>query len=70
MASKIILKKLLTFQKSCFIFFNESLIKMMKNAFYFISKALFVLLTFWPCGKKAFIRKISLISIFMTSKPG
>ena len=29
--------------KKCFIYFNESSLKMMKNAFYFILKALFVL---------------------------
>ena len=32
----------LAFQKNCFIWFNESPSKMMKNAFYFILKALFV----------------------------
>ena len=32
-----------TFQKESFICFNESPIKMMKNAFHFIFKALFVL---------------------------
>ena len=32
--------------KKCFICFNERLLKMMKNAFYFILKALFVLKIF------------------------
>ena len=32
----------LIIQKNCFIFFNESPLKMMKNAFYFILKACFV----------------------------
>ena len=39
-------------KKFLFIYFNESLLKMMKNAFYFILKALFVLKIFrflsWP----------------------
>ena len=30
-------------RKNCFICFNKSLLKVNKNAFYFISKALFVL---------------------------
>ena len=33
-------------QKNCFIFFNKNPLKMMKNAFYFILKALFVLKIF------------------------
>ena len=33
-------------KKHCFICFNESLLKMMKNGFYFILKALFVLKKF------------------------
>ena len=33
-------------KKKCFICFNESLLKVMKNAFYFILKALFVLKIF------------------------
>ena len=37
---------LLTFKKICFICFNESPLKMMKNAFYFILKVLFVLKIF------------------------
>ena len=48
----------------------------MKNAFYFILKALFVLKIFrflsWPFGhvKNDLIRKIRLILKFMTSQPG
>ena len=49
----------------------------MKNAFYFILKALFCsqdvyvfVLTLWSCRKKDFIRKIELISKFMASQPG
>ena len=33
-------------KKTCFIFFNENTLKMMKNSFYFILKALFVLKKF------------------------
>ena len=40
------LSRTLTFQKKFFFFFNGSLFKMMKNAFYFILKALFVLKIF------------------------
>ena len=49
---------------------------MIKNAFYFILKSLFVhniqifFLTFWSCSKNSFIKKISLFSKFMTSQPG
>ena len=56
---------------------TESPLEMMKNAVYFTLKALFVLkifkifvLTFWSCGKNGLIRKIRLISKFMTSQPG
>ena len=49
---------------------------MMKYAFYFILKALFVLpdteivlLTFWLCRKNDLIRNLRLISKFMTSQP-
>ena len=34
--------RLSPFKKSCFICFNENPLKMMKNTFYFILKALFV----------------------------
>ena len=63
-------------KKICYIFYIESPLKMMKNTFYFIWKALFVLkifnfcLDFWSCGKNGLIRKIRLISKFMTSQPG
>ena len=47
-------------KKVCFICFNNSPLKVMKNAFYFILKPLFVLKTFkflswliWSCGKTA-----------------
>ena len=45
-----------------------ALLALMKNAFYFILKALFVLkiffffLTFWSCRKNGSIRKIVLVS--------
>ena len=51
-------------------------LKMMKNAFYFTIKALFILNIFqflsWPFGhvEKLLIRKIRLISILMTSQHG
>ena len=66
--------KLGTFQKKFFICFNNSPSKMMKNAFYFILKVLFVLkifvLTFWACKANGLIRKIRLISKFMMSQHG
>ena len=37
------LKSDLPSKKNCFIYFNESPLKMMKNAFYFILKVFFVL---------------------------
>ena len=68
-----ILKSNSHFQKKIFICFNDSPSKMMKNAFYFILKVLFVLkmfkifvLTFWGCSKNGLIRKIRLISKFLT----
>ena len=46
--------RLWPFKKYCLIFFNENTVKMMKNAFYFILKARFVLKIFkvlsWLCG--------------------
>ena len=60
-------------KKFIFICFNESPLKMMKNAFYFILKALLVLrifkfvLTFWSCRRNSLIRKTRLISKFLTS---
>ena len=55
---------------------TESPLKMMKNAFYFTSKALFVLkiskfcLDFLVMYQNALIKKIRLISNFMMSQPG
>ena len=64
-------------KKNRFICFNDSPSKIMKNAFYFILKVLFVLkiLTFssWLFGhveKNGLIKKMRLISKFMTSQPG
>ena len=64
-------------KKFCFIYYNERPLKMMKNAFYFILKALFFLkifkvfvLTFWSCRKNGLIRKKRLISKFMASQSG
>ena len=64
-------------KKNCVICFIESPLKTIKNAFYFIVKALFVLkifqvfvTTFWSCRKNGLIRKIRLTSKFMTSQPG
>ena len=71
---RIIKVRLSPFQNICFIFFHEGLSTIMKNAFYFILKALFILrvfkfLNFWSCRKNGLIRKISLISELMTSQP-
>ena len=62
-------------KKFCVICLIESPLKVMKNAFYFILKALFVFkifkfLTFWSCRKNGFIRSISLTSKLMASQPG
>ena len=64
-------------KKIVFICFNENLLKMMKNAFYFYLKSTFrsqdiqlFVLTFWKCAKNGLIRKICLISKFVTSQPG
>ena len=49
-------------KKNCIICFIESPLKMMKNAFYFILKALFVLFfswLFWSCRKNGLIRKVN-----------
>ena len=54
-------------KESCLVCFNESPLKMMKNAFYFILKALLVL---WSCRKNSLIRKIRLISKLLTSQSG
>ena len=59
-------------KKKIFIFFNESHLKLMKNAFYFILKAFFVLeifkYLFWlfdHVEKTGLIRKIRLISKYI-----
>ena len=64
-------------KRFCVICLIESPLKVMKNAFYFILKTLFVLkislsffTTFWSCRKNGWIRKISLTLKFMTSQPG
>ena len=53
---------------------TDSPLKIMKNVFYFTSKAHFVLknfcLDFLVMQQNDLIRKIILISTFMTSKPG
>ena len=59
-------------KKNCF---NRSPLKMMKNVFYFILNGLFVLkiffiLTFRSSQKNDLIRKIKLISKFITSQRG
>ena len=55
-------------KKNCFLCFNESPLKIMKNTFYLNLKALFVLkllkifvLTFWPSRKNPLIIKISTV---------
>ena len=59
-------------KKKSFIYFNESPLINMKNAFYFVLKILFVLriFKFLSWGKNDLIRKIRLISKFMTSQRG
>ena len=63
-------------KKVCFIRLIKSPLKVMKNVFYFIVRAPFVLniwifvLTFWVMWKNGLIRKLKLISKFMTSQPG
>ena len=59
---------------NCLISLIEIPLKMMKNAFYFILKALSVLkifkfffTTFWSCRKNGLVRKIRSISKFLTS---
>ena len=62
--------------KKIFICFNNCPSKMMKNVFYFILKALFVLKifkflsTFWSCRKNDLVRKTRLTSKSLTSQPG
>ena len=64
-------------KKNCVICFIEIPLKVMKNDYYFILKALFVLeifkflsRRFGQVGKMAKIRKVRLTSKFMTSQPG
>ena len=56
----------------CIICLIESTFKMMKNVFYFVLKALFVLkiFKFLSCRKNSLIRKICLILKFRTSQAG
>ena len=65
------------FPRIIFICFNESLLKVMKNAFYFMLKALFILKifkifvwTYWSYRRNGLIRKIKLISKYLASQPG
>ena len=65
------------FEKISVVYFIESLLKMMKNDFCFILKALFILKIFkflsWlfrSFRKNDLIRKVILISKFITSQPG
>ena len=73
---RIIKVGLLPLKKNCFICCNESPLKIMKNVFYFILKALFLKIfkfLSWHFGlveKKGLIREIRLNSKFMTSQPG
>ena len=66
----------ITYQKSSFICLNERPLKKMKNAFYFMLKAIFVprylnvTLHFWAHRENGLIRNIRLISKFMTSEHG
>ena len=64
-------------KKGCVIFFTESPLKLMGNAFYFILTALsileifqFFVRTFWSCRENGLIRKVRLTSKFMASQPG
>ena len=69
--------KILLSKKNCLSCISKSHLKMIKNAFYFILKAPFVLKTFklfvltsWSCRKSGLIRDFGLISKFMTSQTG
>ena len=68
--------RLSLFKKYYFICFIENNLKVMKNDFHFILKAFFVLKLFNVCldflelHKKGSIRKIGLISKFITSEHG
>ena len=61
----------------CFIYFNESPLKMIKNTFDFMLKAFFVfkifeffLLILWSSIRNSLIRKIRLILKFLTTQSG
>ena len=76
-SENITVGRLSPFEKNFVVCFIESPLKVMKNAFYFISKAVFVLKIFGFISsffshveKTASIRKIRIISKFMTSQPG
>ena len=69
--------RFLTFQKSLFLLSNESSLKTMKNAFYFLLKIVFVLkifkfliFTFLVKWENGLMRKLRLISKFMTLLSG
>ena len=71
---RIITVRLSPSQKICFICFTESLSTIMKNAFCFILKVLFVLkmfkfLRFWSCRKNSLIKETRLIPELMMSQP-
>ena len=64
-------------KKICIICLIQSLLKMMKNAFYFILKALSILKIFkflsrhfGHVWKMAWLNRLNLTSKFMTSQPG
>ena len=66
-----------TKKKKKILWFNDSPSKMIKNVFLFHLKSFFrsqdtltFILSFWTCKKNDVIRKIKLISEFMTSQPG
>ena len=71
MISRSIKVGLATSKKVCVICFIENPFKMMKMAFYFMLKAIFVLkifhfMSFWSCRRNGLIKQIRLISKFMT----
>ena len=68
--------RLSPFKKNCVTCLIENPLKVMKNVFYFVIKALCVLkifkvfvTTFWSSGKNSLIRKIKLTSKLMTLQP-
>ena len=60
------------FKENCVVCFNESPLKVMRDAFYFILKAIFVfkIFKFLSCRENGVIRNRRLISKFMKSQPG